>query len=364
MSEQPATPPGEHHEHGEHTEHGERTEHGEAGEHPDAGPSALTPPVPPRSRARRHALGLILAILLSPAMLHLLTSGALSVIDGNRGAGLAAFVAAGLVAAGLAWTARVSAVGPAVAGSVWILTSLALEIGVLSPVVLANLLFVDLTTNNPTGAALLSGATWLVLVGGSGLAGLALIAGAMAASNARARGIRAERREADTISAGDTRTPPRHRIGAHVSAVLIGALGSATAVVAASGIAHHVVGPPERSVLAAPGTIAATILVIVLILATGSTGALSSLGQASGAVVWAVAAVATTTAGSADHFWAVIEAILSPITAMPDIAPDRLDIAGACILVALAMAGGALGTHGARREGRALERHEQELLRT
>lgn len=331
---------------------------------PEATASPLSPPVPPRSRRRRHALGLLLAVLLSPALLHLLASGAISVGEGDRGAGLAAFFAGGLIAGGLAWSARISAVGPALAGAVWTLTSLSLEIGLLSPVVLTNVLFVDLSTSSSAdGAALLSGASWLGLVGGAALAGVVSIGGAGASSAARRRGIRTERTEADTVSAGDTRTPPRHRVGAHVTAVVIGLVASAVALVTASGIAHRVLGPPERSVFSSPAMILACLLLVALLLAVALSGALSSLGQASGAAVWLAAAVSTTAAGSSEAFWRVIEAILSPVTEMPEIAPSRLDIAGACLVVALTLAGGALGTHGSRREGRALERREQSLQR-
>lgn len=354
---------------------------------PDDRPPSATPPTPgrpptaptpPRSRLGAHLLSLFAGLVLTPVGIVLLAAGAAGIADALARAQEPATTALVLAAGGglflgvVALVASGSALGPLVGGGVF---ALAPGVGFI----VANEAMTDLTRaaldpiRPVTGRALGDGAVLLGSSGALAVLGLTIVLVGVAAHVARRSGRRTERAEAALARAARgpapgpaqplaAPTPPRSRVLAHVLAAAGGFLVTplALALVAAGSVdlSMAVVEGTGLDVdlLFSPAAVG-TILLAVVVLSAGW----SSLGLGLGGVfLGIVPGVVGLLSPEATHRG--VGALLENAGQLfdPDAAAGLYLFTTLGVLLAwgLVAALGAIGVHGARRDGRQRERLE------
>ncbi|TNU74908.1 hypothetical protein FH969_06795 [Miniimonas arenae] len=338
---------------------------------PDEAGAPLPRPVPPRSRARWHLGGVALALVGGTAAFLTFAVAAPDLVQAPARGGAPGWAWAALAAAMLllsahgGWAARSSAAAGA-AGGIWAVSGLA---GLLWPDLAAR--FAELlpgpsveasvTSGADAGVDLALGAQTLLTTGGVLAVGVTLLGVAIAATIARRRGRHTERSEQVTEDAGDVTVPPRSRLGAHITSLVLGVVLAVLGVALTNGLE---LWGANRDVTDSSIWLAGLAFVVALLL-PAALGATSSLGPGIAGLVWLASAVQTL----------LSHAVPSAVSALgsPLVAPllDTLDTSlwwfadglGTTAVVAAALLGGALGAHLARRDGRAVQRRERRIAR-
>lgn len=327
--------------------------------HPDT-----SGPIPPRSRHRWHLAGIALTVLAgplsflamsiaAPIFLSQLPASAIT-LSGGASPALAwlALVLASAILFGTCWIGARSAVAAATSGGFWLACGLLAEFGPRVIDWLARFVPTQALGSRPREGAELLLDSGAVLVIGAALTGIAV-----AASAARRHGRWMEQVEHHRMESGQVTIPPRSRIAAHISAPILGAVLSVIAIALTNRIASDAVtggvGATDRVMLL--GTALAGFIIAAL-------GALSSLGPAVSAAIWAVSFVQVAllhSEGSAvTELGSSIIGLFEPWRGDPSSGADTI---GTTLAVAAVLAGGALGIHLARRDGRSIQRREHEL---
>lgn len=338
----------------------------------DDGTNAVAPdgpdrPIPPASRLPWHLVGIAATVVGGPLSFALLAGAApvllsgiglsssttLTSAVGSITTAWVALVTAGLILACQCSLAARSTVAAATSGAVW------LACGVLTkfwddPVTWS----LRLVPTDIAGLSTRDGATLLFASGAAFLIGAALVSIAVSATIARQHGKLIERAEQRRITSGHVTVPPRSRLAAHISAPVLACLLAVLGVALSNRIAAEAVlapAAPDPVVLVSAG-LAVGLMAL--------TGALSSLGPAIAAPVWLASFVQVQLQHSGPSLvsrlgeWAVA-------TAAPwneGLTRGAADAMGITWAIGAVLAGGALGVHFARRDGRATQRREGALL--
>lgn len=313
-------------------------------------------PVPPRSRHRWHIGALVLTVLGGPVSFVLIAgamSGLLDAYAEGRPApatALLATTAGALIVGGAAWLGARTSAGAATAGAVWLGLGALAVIRPATVPAMTGFLPERLDELSPR-----AGAELLLLTGGTFAVGAALVGAAIATTIARSRGRSRERHELRAVASGEVRTPPRSRLLAHLASALL------AVVLTVPAVALLDVAAPES---ATPGGIddavrPALVLAVAALLVTATVGFLSSLGPAIAGGIWLASFLQVlltrspslvTRAGAP-----AMELVPDAVTAGPQLGADA---GGLTLAIALTLVGAAVGSHLARRDGRAAQRSE------
>lgn len=309
------------------------------------------PPVPPRSRLGWH-LGALAAAILGGAVAFLALSAAgpsllaqAPSVGAPAGPALLAVLAAAVLL-GVGWLGARTSLGLTVTGGLWLALGLVVLIGPGSAGPLT-----DWLTDQVGSLRLREGAHDLLTSAAVAALGAALLGGAFAVRAARTAGRFMQRREARTVARGDHTVPPGSRLGAHVGAIVLALVLTPPAVALLDGAAAQVGQVRLSDAVAA----------LACLLIVGASGALSSLGPATGAAVWLASWVQVVATGEPSAI-ARVGAPALRVFGRPDGGVGLVaDVTGVSLALAAALLGVALGAHYARLDGRALERREAEL---
>ena len=325
------------------------------------GPAAyLGAPIPPRSRAGSHVLGVVMALVLGPLAFMLLVFGTAIWRNSQARALETPWFAFGLLAAAaislglVAWWNYRSSAGAATLAVMWVGSGLLALMEPESIGTVTRALGDLFSYQAEMGAAsvLYSQVPLLIGVCFAGAAG--------AASIARRRGRADGRRGGIASRSGGVPVPPRSRVLAHIAASLASAC---LAIIAWAASATYI---NDVWMMRSGSNWLALIVAVVALVLIPVLGAWSSLGPAVAGGAWlgALVAIIVLPPWSQD-FLAPVATVASwlggPPFAEAMIIPARDGLAPAIVGVLL---GSALGTHFARRDGRAIERSERRLTTT
>lgn len=297
-------------------------------------------PVPPRSRHRWHLGGVALAALTSPVAFWLLclavwetvasfvTIGRTSVLEW-----VAVLIGTLILALPLVWAIR-SSVAAAAVGGLW------MTFGAIAWFVPDT---VEWLSSLVPGEASEGG--FAVYMWGALLPlGAAMIAVAGAASWARRHGRRIETAEHRRLQNERITSPPRSRLGAHLSACVAALLGCAGTLWALS---EQFLALRQLSSQADLWLIAA----VLLAAAIGLVGAISSLGLATAGLAWGLLYILMQWAPQSLASW-------TDPSSVPVIVESTVTGPATAGFLAGIFGFGALAVHYARRDGRSIQRRE------
>lgn len=320
------------------------------------GPAAyLGAPVPPRSRAGSHIVGVLLALVLGPLAFLLLAFGnarSREVFQMSMfvSSGAAFFYAGAAIAVGIiAWWNFRSSAGSITLAILWggsgVLTLISSDLNRTIADALGSFL--------PYEAEM---AVIRVLHQQMPLLAAACLAGsAGAASIARRRGRGDERSGGIAATAGGVPVAPRSRVFAHIGSSVGSAVLAAFAWAAA---ASYI-----RSFFDMRPAWLALIVAVVALALIPLLGSWSSLGPAIAGGLWLGATIAIFTMNSPNMGFLDLLALVSSWIGQDQSSLEmiRPALEGLTSLISGMLLGSALGTHFARRDGRAIERSERRL---
>ncbi|ACQ78878.1 hypothetical protein Bcav_0616 [Beutenbergia cavernae DSM 12333] len=322
-----------------------------------------TVPVPPRSRVAAHLVGTALALVVAPFAWLACAGAAGAFAEGAADGGgappsaVVALLAGALVLAGIvAWAAR-SAVAAIVVGATYGVAAALVHTFARSRVNTVTDALPETWLDLPVqaGAELLFRAQAPVLVGG------VMLAAGITAFAARRAGRYTEREDARRTAALGATTAPRPRIVAHVVSVVVGAVGTPVLLATAGAFTAATLMSESRTrvaVVALAGALAVAVVVGI--------AAVSSLGAFVAGALWVIAGLGYLAAPDGAR-----SLLAGPVTRIEELllgepvgdAVHALGATGTVLLVGVVLLGAGVAAHGARRDGRNLERSEIALVR-
>lgn len=349
-------------------------------------PGATTPPAPvshpvaptpPRSRVGAHVLSLFAALVLTPIALACLGGGARAVtaaLAADQDPSPAAFVAVLSAAALLgvvAATSAGSAAGPLVGGTLYgLVPGIAFLIWPATSTDVATTLFEPVRTLG--GDRVLDGLLTLARMASLLVLGLVLVLVGAAATVSRRGGRTTERAEARAVADRSAPypaqpVPPRTRRLDHAVSLVLGLVVTPVALVLIAAGSAEVAEAAQRGdpatagLLIGSGLLGAGLLAVVVLSAGWST-----LGLLVGALAYAVLPGLLGLISTAWSERGVAGLLIQVGDVLDPVSQAGLhDLISLGVLLAWGSAGafGALGVHGARRDGRRRERAELAVRR-